>query len=513
MARIPRFVSAVAGLVAGGLAIGTWELAAGLVAGIPSPVTAIGSFVIALQPPGAKQVVVDLFGTADKLALNLLVLVVALGLGLGIGLMSRRSLRAAQVAFAFVAAFAFAVSLRDPLVNPVGAALVAAAAALVAGTALSVLLRAAMIAQPAAVPTAEMPDWSRRRFLGSSMALGVAAVASGALGRTLLQARANRAASVPVSIPPAVGTVPPDPASASLDVAGISPAVTPNASFYRIDTKLLTPQLDASTWKLTVTGMVDRELSFSYADLLAMPLHEEYVTIACVSNEVGGNLVGNARWRGVRLQEILDRAGVHPDATQVVGRSFDGWTCGFPTAWLANVKPDALVAVAMNGQPLPPEHGFPARLIVPGLYGYVSATKWLTNIELTTLEAFNAYWVPLGWSKEAPMKTASRIDVPRGNASLDAGTVPVAGVAWAGERGVSKVQLQVDDGPWTDADLSTPLSQATWVQWLVRWQASAGTHRLRVRAVDGTGTIQDETPHEPPPNGATGYHTISVQVS
>jgi hypothetical protein len=244
-----------------------------------------------------------------------------------------------------------------------------------------------------------------------------------------------------------------------------------------------------------------------------MPLHEEYVTIQCVSNEVGGDLVGNALWRGVSLREVLDMAGIQAGATQIVGRAFDGWTGGFPTEWLTSSNREALIAVAMNGETLPPAHGYPARLMVPGLYGYVSATKWLTNIELTTLEAFDGYWVPLGWAKDGPIKTASRIDTPHPGSSVSSGTVPVAGVAWAPDRGVSKVELQVDDGPWQPAELSTPISKRTWVQWLVRWPATSGSHQLRVRATDGTGALQIEQPQDPAPNGATGYHTVAVTVS
>jgi hypothetical protein len=259
--------------------------------------------------------------------------------------------------------------------------------------------------------------------------------------------------------------------------------------------------------------MVDHPFSLSYAELLAMEMHEQYVTIACVSNEVGGNLVGNALWRGVRLRELLDRAGVRPDATQVVGHAFDGWTAGFPTAWLDASDREAMVAVAMNGEPLPPEHGFPARLIVPGLYGYVSATKWLKTIGLTTLGGFNGYWVPLGWAKEAPILTQSRIDVPRAGAAVPAGAVAVAGVAWAPDRGISGVEVQVDDAAWAAAEVSTPISDATWVQWLYRWEAIPGEHQLRVRATDGDGDLQTERVTRPPPDGARGRHTIRVSVN
>jgi DMSO/TMAO reductase YedYZ molybdopterin-dependent catalytic subunit len=304
----------------------------------------------------------------------------------------------------------------------------------------------------------------------------------------------------------------PPPAGAELAVDGITPLVVPNRSFYRIDTSLLIPRLDAATWTLSVDGMVDRPLTIDYAELLEMPLVEQYVTIACVSNEVGGGLVGNALWRGVPLRELLDRAGVQPGASQVVGRAFDGWTAGFPTAWIDTPDRQALVAVAMNGEALPPEHGFPARLIVPGLFGYVSATKWLTNIELTTWEAFNGYWVPLGWAKEAPILTQARIDVPTSRSSLAPSTHPVAGVAWAPDRGVAAVEVQVDDQPWTEAEISTPISDATWVQWLYRWDATPGDHTLRVRATDGDGVVQTADVTEPAPDGARGHHTIQVRV-
>ena len=244
-----------------------------------------------------------------------------------------------------------------------------------------------------------------------------------------------------------------------------------------------------------------------------MDLHEQYVTIACVSNEVGGDLVGNALWSGVRLKELLDRAVISPEATQIVGRAVDGFTVGFPTAWAIADDREPLVAVSMNGEPLPADHGYPARLIVPGLYGYVSATKWLTEIELTTLEAFDAYWVPLGWSKLAPILTQSRIDVPRDGARVEPGTIAVAGVAWAPDRGIAGVEVQVDEDGWEPAELSAPISDATWVQFVRRWEASSGEHLLRVRAIDGEGDVQTDEKTRPAPDGARGHHTIRVTVA
>jgi DMSO/TMAO reductase YedYZ molybdopterin-dependent catalytic subunit len=232
-----------------------------------------------------------------------------------------------------------------------------------------------------------------------------------------------------------------------------------------------------------------------------------------VSNEVGGNLVGNALWRGVPLKDLLDEAGVRPESTQIVGRAVDGFTVGFPTVWALADDREALVAVGMNGDPLPADHGYPARLIVPGLYGYVSATKWLTEIELTTLDAFDAYWIPLGWAKEAPILTQSRIDTPRDGASVSAGAVPIAGVAWAPDRGIAGVEVQVDDGTWQPAELSAAISEATWLQFVHRWDATPGEHTIRVRATDGTGEVQTDETSRPAPDGARGHHTIRVRVS
>ena len=502
-----RSAAALAGIVTGGVALGATELLAGLVPGAPSVVLEIGSFLISLQPPGAKQFVVDLFGTADKLALNVAIVLGALVLAAGLGILARYHRSWTNAGFTAIATLGLLASLRDPLVDGLLALVAAVLGVVVAYAVIGWLLQ---LATPSGA--AEMPDWDRRRFLGSSIGVAALAVAGGGVGRVLLNSRAN-AAPAPASIPAAIDPVGIPPAGAELAIAGVTPLVVANRDFYRIDTNLLTPRVDASTWSLSVDGMVDHPFTLTYAELLAMEMHEQYVTIACVSNEVGGDLVGNALWKGVPLRTLLDRAGIQPGATQVVGHSFDDWTAGFPTAWLDDQDREALVAVAMNGDPLPAEHGYPARLIVPGLYGYVSATKWLTKIGLTTLEAFDGYWVPLGWAKEAPILTQSRIDVPKRGASVTAGEVAVAGVAWAPDRGVSTVEVQVDDAPWAAAELSVPISDATWVQWLYRWKATPGTHQLSVRATDGAGEVQTARMTRPAPDGARGHHTISVEVN
>jgi DMSO/TMAO reductase YedYZ molybdopterin-dependent catalytic subunit len=506
-----RTAAAIAGLAAGAAALGGAELLAGLLPGAASPIIAVGDLVISLQPPGAKQFVVDLVGTADKLVLNLFIAAVAVAITAGIGVLARTRPGLARIVIALGGILALGAGLRDPLSEPIMTLIVAAAAVAIAAWLLGRLMRLA--AEGPAPKVAEMPDWGRRRFLGTSIAVVGVAAASGLVGRTLLDRGRLTAVPQSGSIPAPVETAAPLPAGASLDIPDLSPIVVPNQDFYRIDTALLVPRPDIATWRLRLTGMVERPFELTYDELLAMDLHEQYVTIACVSNEVGGDLVGNALWSGVRLKELLDRAGIDPGATQIVGRAVDGFTVGFPTAWAIADDREPLVAVSMNGEPLPADHGYPARLIVPGLYGYVSATKWLTEIQLTTLEAFDAYWVPLGWAKLAPILTQSRIDVPRDGASLAAGTIPIAGVAWAPDRGVAGVQVQVDDGAWEPAELSAPISEATWVQFVRRWEATGGDHLISVRAIDGARDIQTDERTRPAPDGARGHHTIRVTVT
>ena len=508
--RIPTWMAALAGVAAGAAGLGAGELLAGLLPGAASPVVAVGDLVIALQPPGAKQFVVDLFGEADKLLLNLVILAVALGAaGLG-GMLARTRPGSATIGIAAFGLLALGAGLRDPLSEVLTTLVVALVAALTAWLMLRWLL--ALATERVNSPVAEMPAWGRRRFLGTSIAVIGVAAGGALLGRTLLARGRLDAVPQVGSIRAPESTAAPLPEGATLGVEGVSQLVTPNERFYRIDTALIVPRPRLETWRLGVTGMVREPFELTYDELLEMPLHEQYVTIACVSNEVGGDLVGNALWRGVRLKELLDRAGIDPSATQIVGRAVDGFTVGFPTAHALADDREPLVAVAMNGEPLPADHGFPARLIVPGLFGYVSATKWLTEIELTTWDAFDAYWVPLGWSKEGPILTQSRIDVPRDGASVSPGAVSIAGVAWAPDRGIERVEVQVDDTDWVAAELGAAISNATWLQFVHRWEATAGEHVIRVRATDGTGEVQTDRRTEPAPDGARGHHAIRVKV-
>jgi len=342
--------------------------------------------------------------------------------------------------------------------------------------------------------------------LGAGAALAATGVGVGRALRERFDVAAER---LGVALPRASRALPPAPVGLESEIPGITPLFVPNDDFYRIDTALVVPTVSIDGWRLRVTGMVDRELELTYADLLARELIETDVTIACVSNEVGGRLVGNARWLGCRLDDLLAEAGIGPDADQIVGRSVDGFTAGFPTAALDGR--DAIVAVAMNDEPLPQDHGYPARLIVPGLYGYVSATKWLASIELTRFDEFQGYWVPRGWAAEAPIKTQSRIDTPRGSAA--AGTVAVAGVAWAGTRGIDRVEVRIDEGSWQQATLGPELADSTWRQWHLAWDAHPGRHTIESRATDGGGDTQTARSSPPAPDGATGWHRRTVQVS
>ncbi len=521
--RSADLAAAVSGAIAAAVAIAVAELIAGIVSGAPSLVIAIGDLVIDLQPPGAKDLMVSLFGENDKLALNAAIVIGSVLIAAGLGIAARRKWSYGVIGFMVAGGVGLLAALRQPLTSQLLAAVTVVVAIGIALVVLRLMLERTRPAWgpgatmqtdtgPAAgPPTVSMPDWDRRGFLMLSGGVAASAIVAGAIGRTLLDNQATGPA-VGAVLPPSTGAAPSVPVDAQLPITGITPIVMPNDRFYRIDTALIVPRVDVSTWNVTVKGMVDTQVTLDYDQLQGMPLFDQYVTIACVSNDVGGKLVGNALWTGVRLRDVLEMAGVHSDATQIVGRSVDGFTVGFPTAWAMDPAREPMIALGMNGVPLPVEHGYPARLIIPGLYGYVSATKWLSEIELTTWEAFNAYWVPLGWSKTGPILTQSRIDVPRSGATVPPGRVTVAGVAWAPDRGIDAVEIQVDDGPWMPATLSRPLSDATWVQWMVDWNAPTGRHLVAVRATDGTGEVQTAERSSPAPDGARGHHTIEVTV-
>jgi DMSO/TMAO reductase YedYZ molybdopterin-dependent catalytic subunit len=360
----------------------------------------------------------------------------------------------------------------------------------------------------------EMPgDIGRRRFLSASLMVGGAAVALGGLGRLNIARRFGvaEAARDALTIPVPQSPLPPLDAGAVLDTSGISPFITPNADFYRVDTAFIVPRIDTDTWRLAIHGMVDREMELTFEQLMSREVIERDITLACVSNEVGGPYIGNARWIGVPLKPLFEEAGVHADADQIVSRSVDGFTVGTPTAVAMDGR-DAMLAVSMNGETLPFTHGFPVRMIVPGLYGYVSATKWLTDIELTTFDAYDAYWIQRGWAQQAPIKTESRIDTPRAGSKVRVGTLMVAGVAWAQHRGIELVEVRVDGGAWNDATLAAQDTTDTWRQWTWPWHATPGQHTIEVRATDADGDVQPEQRLPPFPDGATGWHTVQVSA-
>ncbi len=497
----------IAGVIAALVALGAGELLAGLFDAVPSPLASVGGLVVDRSPSFVKDFAIAVFGTADKAALAIGTSVIALLVGWQAGIQTARRFWVGPTVFGLFGLLGIVAGWSEPFVERVPLVVATAMASVSGWLVLRMMLEsAAQIEEPT---DGLSGDASRRRFLRLAIGTSAVAAVAGATGRSLLT-RLRELPEVEIAAPTAVAAA--VAGENSFAIQGISPIVVPNDQFYRIDTALLVPSIDETDWSLRVYGLVESEVVLSYQDLLAMEIVEDFVTIACVSNEVGGDLVGNALWSGVRLTDVLDLAGLRPDASQLVGRSIDGFTAGFPPD-LAYDGRSPLIALGMNGDPLPRRHGFPARLIVPGLYGYVSATKWLTEIELTTWDGFDGYWIPRGWAKEAPIKTQSRIDVPTSRQVLDPGPNVIAGVAWAPLRGIDRVEVQVGDGEWQAADISTPLSDRAWVQWKAEVDLESGRHLVRVRATDGTGDTQTAERASPRPDGATGHHQVRLQVA
>lgn len=520
-----RWYGALAGVTAAVVAIGAAEPVAVVTGARSAPLVAVGGAVVDTVPEPLKRFAIDVFGRYDKIALLVGTVVLLGAFAAIIGVLALRRLAVGYAGIALFAAIGVAAALTRPDAGPI-AALPTLLGAVLAAAALWLLIagpleppigraRSESAGEPADVRPGEFPgefETQRRRFLtGIGAALGGAAV-TGVAGRWFATRRGVAEARARVVLPQPVSPAPPVPAGADLGLPQLARYTTPNFAFYRIDTALVVPQVDPDDWELRIHGRVRNPLVLRYADLLARPMIERYITLTCVSNEVGGSLIGNARWLGVRLADLLDEADPLPGADQVVARSVDGWTCGAPTAVLRDGR-DALLAVGMNGEPLPLEHGFPARVVVPGLYGYVSACKWVVELELTSFADFDAYWVRRGWSEQAPIKTQSRIDTPRPRNNLTAGPITVAGVAWAQHRGIQAVEVRVDDGPWQPATLAPTVSVDTWVQWSWQWDATPGEHTLQVRATDATGAVQTGERRPVAPDGATGWQTVRVRVS
>ena len=503
-----RGAGALIGVGAAAIAVGVGELVAAFVRPEASPVIAVGNAVILLTPESLKRPAIGSVGTNDKFFLLLGIYLLLAVFGAFVGDLALRRLWYGLVGIGvfagfgvFCALYANASRATDVIPTLVGAA--AAAVALVA------LVGLTNHREDAPDPT------ERRRFLLGSAGVAATAALSGFGGRALQHARFDVTAERrQVALPKVAASA--LPRGVDLGKSG-RPWATPNGSFYRIDTALDVPQLRPQDWQLRIHGMVDKPITLTYKELLARPLIERWITLCCVSNVVGGPLIGNARWLGARLADLLREAGIHRDSDQLLMTSIDGMTIGAPTQVVMDGR-DALVAVGMNGVPLPQEHGFPARIVVPGLYGYVSACKWVVDINATTFAAHEAYWPQGGWTSgqlETAIRLESRIDTPRSGRTVTAGRpTAIAGVAWDQHVGVSKVEVQIDDGAWQSARLATVPSTDTWRQWVLAWTPPAsGTYRLRVRATDAKGRVQPQVNQPVFPSGATGWHTITVQAT
>jgi DMSO/TMAO reductase YedYZ molybdopterin-dependent catalytic subunit len=559
----------VTGLVTATVALGVGQLVAGLTGSVGSPVVAVGEASIDLTPPPLKDFAISTFGADDKVALVTGILILLAVFAALIGVAAVRRFRYGVVGLAAFTAIGLAASLTRPTASLADAlpSLAGGAAGLLV---MARLVRAARASaaipsapppaveptapppaaepgpaaavpggepagpgaswaprQPAAGPGsgavpsggahraapghAEAPGSGRRSFLTVSAVALAAAGASGLVGRALAERNSVSAALATIRLPPPVQRAPALLKSTDLHIPGLSPFVTPNSSFYRVDTALVLPQVSPSNWQLRIHGMVAHEITLTFHDLLKLPLLEDWITLCCVSNPVGGPYIGNARWLGASLSRLLRAAGIRAGAEQLLCTSVDGFTSGTPVQTVMDGR-DALLAVAMNGTPLPVAHGFPARLVVPGLYGYVSACKWITDIKVTTFAGEYAYWTTRGWSQRAPIKTESRIDVPGGGSTVRAGRTAVAGVAWAQHKGIDAVEVRVDGGNWNQARLAAVPGIDTWRQWVWEWDATRGDHVIEARATDATGYTQTGALAPPPPNGATGYPTVNVMV-
>ena len=497
-------VAIVVGVLGVGAALAVGDLVAAFVDPDASPFLAVGNSAIDLTPLPLKDFAVRTFGTYDKLVLLSSMGAFLLVVAAAAGVLSRRTPWPGTVFAVLLGGLGVVAVLARPNLSAV--AVIAPLASLLAGVLVFRWLhRLARVDSPQAA--------GRRTFLLASLGALAGIGLAGAGGRFLIGKVDVEGSRAKVTRMLAGNTLPAVPGGADFAGDGTPTFLTPNAEFYRVDTALSVPQLLAEDWTLRVHGLVDRELNLTFADVMAMGLVTRTITMTCVSNEVGGPYVSTANFTGVLLRDLLAKAGVKPEADQVLSSSVDGYSAGSPIASVLDPRRNAMLAVGMNGQALPPEHGFPARLVVPGIYGYASATKWLKDIELTTFAAKKQYWVPRGYGERAPIKTESRIDMPQGLQSLPAGKVVVAGIAWAQTKGVGKVELQMDGGPWQEADLAVSVNTETWRMWRKVYDLKPGTHTVISRATDTTGYTQTRDRVSPIPDGATGWHTVTVTVS
>ncbi len=507
--RRQRSLAALTGIAAVSAGLGAAEIVAALLAPAASPLLVVGSLVIDLVPGWLKDIVIALFGTADKtvLLITLGVLVAGLAAIAGILELIRPPLGRGMVVVAgLIGIIAAATRSGATLLTPLPS---------IGASVLTIAVMMWLSGRMRELPerTGAPGGIERRRFLILALATTGVGLAT-AFGSRMLSAglQAASAARSLFTLPAPAVPAPAIPPGASLGVPGIAPLVTPNADFYRIDTALVVPAVDPARWSLKITGMVDHPINLTFDELIALPLEESMTTLTCVSNPVGGDLIGNAMWLGYPIRKLLARAAPQSGADMVLSRSVDGFTASTPLSALTDGR-NAILAVGMNGKPLPFEHGYPVRMVVPGLYGYVSATKWVTELTVTRFDRAVAYWTQRGWSERGPVKLSSRIDVPRPFSTVKAGTVAVGGVAWAQHVGVSRVQVRVDGGAWNDARLGEDATIDAWRQWSWDWPATAGQHTLTVRATDANGVLQTSTVSDVIPDGATGLHSIRVTVT
>ncbi|MFZ8757069.1 molybdopterin-dependent oxidoreductase [Microbacterium sp. HMH0099] len=507
--------ASLAGIVSAAALLAVAELLATLVARSASPVLAVGSFIVDIVPRPLKELAITLFGEADKIAL-----LAGIGLGAAVasavaGVLQYRFRPTGAILLGIGGALATAAILTRA--NAGALSFVPPVVGTVAGIVVLLLL-VGRLRRWVAAATADGADanevgMNRRGFFLMTGIVGAGAIVVGVGARILNATVASVSAARNALSLPAPRTTVTIPEGAMLDVDGLTPLITPNEDFYRVDTALTVPNVDPNTWSLTIDGMVDQQIEISFDQLVGMGLDEYGVTLTCVSNEVGGGLVGNAIWTGVPIRDVLRMAGVQSGADMVLSESVDGYTASTPLSALTDDNLDAIFAVEMNGEPLPFEHGFPVRMVVPGLYGYVSATKWVTKLTVTTFAQDEAYWTPRGYSAEAPIKMSSRVDTPKIGTPVAAGRVPIAGMAWAQPVGVKSVEVMIDSGEWQQATLSTPVNDSTWVQWMLEWDAEPGTHYITVRATDNDGNVQVQEQAPIAPNGSSGWQRTLVTVS
>jgi DMSO/TMAO reductase YedYZ molybdopterin-dependent catalytic subunit len=522
-------IGAVIGALTAAVALAVGQAVAIVTGPASAPIYAVGEAAVNLTPAPLKEWAIAHFGERDKqmLILGILALLAAIALLAGISALYRLWLGGLLVAGFGAIGVAAAVSQPESgpswaLPSVVGTVVALGALWLLVGRYRRIAPTGSVIGSDdkqgpdpgRAEPTVTSgAGTGRREFLGTAAGLAVGSAAVG-FGANLISSRRYNvsAARAAVRIPRPAYPAPPLPAGVHPNVPGLSPFFTDNDDFYRVDTDLVLPQVSPDSWTLRIHGLVDRPTELSFGQLLRLPLREHDMTVSCVSDPVGGPYVGNAQWIGASVPALLRSAGVHSGADQLLARSVDGMSIGTPLASVLDGR-DALLAVAMNGQPLPIAHGFPARMLVPGFYGYASACKWVTDLYVTTFAAEQAYWVQRGYARIGTMKTQSRIDVPKPFAHLNGGSVTVAGIAWATDRGISDVQIQIDDGPWQQATLAASDNPDTWRQWTYDWQADAGTHSIQVRAADDSGQYQTGVQASPYPSGASGYESLVVIVS